>query len=358
MTTNSQFLHLGTARRVPRKGDPKWACVAGITAEGARIPGSSNHVPYPKTPAILFGVSPVEAGNLAIERGDQARDAKGRRLRRDGVVLLSGVVSYPVLKTTVLDDQDENETYRRWRREVVEWLKRTFGDHLKSIVEHVDEDRPHLHFYVVPALRADRRLDLDEIHPGRRMKRAAAEAGAKKKVQDAAYRRAMEMWQDDFFFEISRHFGHERYLPKRARVTRQERQAQKRVEKDAARRRAELELAQVEFEAEMAARRSELALAAAELERSAAQTRAEIAHQREMLERRKAETEADLGRKQAKMIEVARGNAWRAFGQPLQEMRAAHQELQERCRAVEAEAERLQARLDELEPDLSWRAVA
>jgi hypothetical protein len=306
----------------------------------------------------LFGVSPVEAGNLAIERGDQARDAKGRRLRRDGVVLLCGVVSYPVLKAILLNDPDENEKHKRWRREVVEWLKRTFGNHLKSIVEHGDEDRLHLHFYVVPELKADGRLDLDEIHPGRRMKLAAAEAGASKKVQDAAYRRGMERWQDEFHYDVSRGFGHERFLPRRARVIRQERQAQKRVEKEAARRRAELELAQVEFEAEMAARRSELALAAAELERSAAQTRAEIAHQREMLERRKAETEAELGRKQAKLIEVARGNAWRAFGQPLQEMRAAHKELKERCRVAEAEAERLQARLDELEPDLSWRAVA
>lgn len=261
MAVYSQFLHLGTAGRVPRKGEPKWACVAGITAEGARIPGSSNHVPFPKEPELLFGMSPVEAGKLATKRGDQARDAKARRMRCDGVVLLCGVVSYPVPKAILINDPVENETYLRWRQEVTEWLKRLFGDHLKTIVEHGDEGRLHLHYYAVPELREDNRLDLGEIHPGRRMKHAAAEAGASKKNQDAAYRSAMAMWQDEFHHDVSRHFGHERFMPKRARVDRQERQAQKRTEEEAARRRAELEFAEVEFEAEAARRRAQLAQA-------------------------------------------------------------------------------------------------
>ena len=108
----------------------------------------------------------------------------------------------------------------------------------------------------------------------------------------------------------------------------------------------------------MAQRRSELDSMAAELRQKEAQVHADIARKHAMLERRGATMEATLERKLAEMIAIARGNAWRAFGQPLQEMRVAHQELKERCRVAEAEAERLQARLEELEPDMSWRSVA
>jgi hypothetical protein len=211
---------------------------------------------------------------------------------------------------------------------------------------------------VVPEVRLNGRLDLDDIHPGRRMKQAAAEAGASKKNQDLAYRRGMERWQDEFYYDISRHFGHERFLPKRARVSRQERQAQKRVEEHAARRRAELDLAYADFEAEMAQRRSELDAVAAQLEQKAAEAYTEISLKRAMLERRETEIQAGRERKQAEMIAIARSNALRAFGKPLQDLRAAHQGLEERCRAAEAEVERLQARLDELEPNGPWRAVA
>jgi hypothetical protein len=52
----------------------------------------------------------------------------------------------------------------------------------------------HIHFYAVPTLLPDRRLNVNDIHPGRRMKAAAAEAGASKRDQDAAYRSAMARW--------------------------------------------------------------------------------------------------------------------------------------------------------------------
>lgn len=350
MPVYSQFHHLGTASRAPRKGDRAWACVAGITAEGARVPGSSNHVPFPKAPELLFGISPIAAGKLATKRGDQARDAKGRRLRCDGVVLLCGVVSYPVPKAILINDPVEHKTYLRWRQKVIEWLKRFFGDHLKSIVEHGDEDRLHLHYFVVPELREDNRLDLNEIHPGRRMKQAAAEAGASKKDQDAAYRRGMERWQDEFHHDVSRGFDHERYMPKRARITRQERQAQRRTEDEAERQRAELDLAQVAFETEAAGRRAQLAVDETALKQQLAEAQAEIDRQRAMLERRNREVQAELERKQAHMVAIARQNAWDAFGRPLKDTRAAYARLKERCGIAEGEVERLRERLSELEP--------
>jgi len=86
--------------RSPRKNAPKWSCIAGITREGARIPGAANHIKYPSTPKLLYGCSPLEAGRLAAERADQAYDhgRRRRRLRRDGIALLAGVfVASPVI---------------------------------------------------------------------------------------------------------------------------------------------------------------------------------------------------------------------------------------------------------------------
>src|SRR5665647_408046 len=91
-----QFIHLGGYGRSPRKGQPIWSCVAGITAEGARVPSASRHIRYRGEPKILHGASPLEAGRLATERADRAYDhgRRLRRLRRDGIALLAGVVSY------------------------------------------------------------------------------------------------------------------------------------------------------------------------------------------------------------------------------------------------------------------------
>ena len=100
------------------------------------------------------------------------------------------------------------------------WLRQQFGYHLKSVVEHRDERYRHLHFYVVPDLRDDGRLDINQIHPGRRAKAAAAAAGADHIHQERAYRQGMRQWQDVFHRDVSEFFRHERYGPRRQRVSR------------------------------------------------------------------------------------------------------------------------------------------
>ncbi len=251
-----QFLHLGAYGVAPRKGDPDWAAVSPITSEGARAPAASKHVPYPGTPFILFGSSPIEAGRLAIERAEQAFDHgnRRRRLRRDGKCMLAGVVSHPTPRQLVVCDLAQLEDYERWKAATLEWLIDQFGKHLESVVEHRDEDYCHMHFYVVPELSPAGHLNIGELHPGMAMKRAAAEAGADKRVQEAAYRSAMAMWQDDFWYAVGRHFGHNRYGVKRARLSRQERLMQKRLEADNTRKRT---AERTKMERELAQRRAE-----------------------------------------------------------------------------------------------------
>ena len=209
----------------------------------------------------LDGVASAESpprGRLATERADQACDATGvRRLRRDGIALLAGTASYPIPRQLFRDMPAEGDLYCLWRIETCDWLRAQFGDHLHSVVEHSDEAFQHLHFYVVPALRPDRCLNLHKIHPGRRMKADAVEAGAGKRVQDAAYRSGMSRWQNVYRYEVSRRFGHDRFGPRRRRVSRMQRQMEKRMEEAKARQAAALAAGIAAFERTQAVAQAE-----------------------------------------------------------------------------------------------------
>jgi hypothetical protein len=227
----SQFIHLGCYGRSPRKGEPRWSCISGVTAEGARVPGACNHLRYRGEALVIFGISPIEAGRLAIERADQARDAGVRnwRLRRDGVALLAGVVSYPIPRILVDTDPVDQDVYRLWCRQTLEWLQRGFGDHLKSVVEHRDENFYHLHFFIVPTLGPGNRLNVNQLHPGRYAKVVAAAEGADHKNAERSYRQGMRKWQDEFHRDVSAFFGHDRYGPRRMRVSNRQHKMEKQM---------------------------------------------------------------------------------------------------------------------------------
>jgi hypothetical protein len=239
---SSQFLHLGAYGIEPAKKNRRWECIAGVTQEGARVPHASQHVLFPREPVLLHGISPIDAGRIAEERARQAVDATGKRkLHRDGIALLAGVASYPVERKCVDEDPLDQDIYALWKRKVIEWLRRQFGEHLLSVVEHVDETYYHLHFYVVPVLDERKRLNLDLIHPGRYARAVAEAEGADHKNAERSYRKGMRLWQDAFHREVSSFFRHDRYGPKRARVSRREHEMQRRIEEDGARRLADLE---------------------------------------------------------------------------------------------------------------------
>lgn len=245
----AQFIHLGAYGLTPRAGEPPWSCIDGITTEGARQPNASRHIPYPREPRILAGVSPLEVGKLAKERALLAKDAKGRRLRREGVSLIAGVASYPVPRLLV-DDVVQVDFYTNWQTMTLDWLQDRFGKWLMSVVEHDDEEYFHLHFYLVPNIMHNLQLDLPLFHPGRAIKAAASEVGATKRDQEAAYRCGMEFFQADFHYDVSRKFGHQRYGAKRRRESRRVRLEIKRIETEAERHRNQLEAERAEFERE------------------------------------------------------------------------------------------------------------
>lgn len=184
----------------------KWSAQE-IAAEAMRDIDACPHVADPKPPVRLYGCSPREAVQQAEAWADEATDGKGRKLRKDGLCLAAGVISLPA---------EMEADWPRFREAALQWLKKQYGVRLLSVVEHTDEEHPHLHFYAVP-LKGER---FEVLHKGRSAAAKKASEGAKKGAQNAAYREAMREWQDEFSNAVALDFGLARLGPKRRRLTR------------------------------------------------------------------------------------------------------------------------------------------
>ena len=204
-----QFLHLEAYARTGSKqhGQPRKWSAREIAAEAMREPDACPHVEQPKPPKLLHGCTPAEAAKLAHDWADSSKDAKGRKLRADGLALAAGVVSLPA---------EQRQDWPRFREATVAWLRQQYGERLRSVVEHTDEKHPHLHFYAVP-LPGER---FEVLHPGRQAAAKKAQEGAKKGAQNAAYKQAMVGWQDDFQRAVAAHFALTRRGPGKRRLTR------------------------------------------------------------------------------------------------------------------------------------------
>ena len=143
------------------------------------------------------------------EWADQAKDAQGRKLRKDGLCVLIGVASLPREMESNFDD---------FAKDTVKWLQEKYGDRLKSVVAHNDEAHPHLHFSVVPRI-GER---FDDMHEGYRASKQAKEDGKKKGEQNLAYIEAMRRFQDEFSGKVAMTHGLTRIGPARRRLTRSE----------------------------------------------------------------------------------------------------------------------------------------
>ena len=138
-----QFLHIEAYARHGSKqhGQPRKWSAREIAAEAMREPDACPHVAQPLPPQVLHGCTPAEAAKLAHDWADSSQDAKGRKLRADGLALAAGVVSLPA---------EQRQDWPRFREATVAWLRQQYGERLRSVVEHTDEAHPHLHFYAVP----------------------------------------------------------------------------------------------------------------------------------------------------------------------------------------------------------------
>ena len=215
-----QFIHLNTYSRTAgkKKGVEAAWDAQGIANEAMRVDGCySPKIKNPQPPIILHGGDPQQAIDIATTWAETEKDERVQKdgsvrtakLRKDSPIVMAGIVSMPP-DTPV-------EQWDAYKVDSIEWLKNKYGDRLKSVAEHIDEDNPHFHFYVVP--RPGERVY--DIHEGLKVHKALAVADPNDyKAANDAYKVAMKAYQDNFFKEVSSKHALTRIGPKRERLSR------------------------------------------------------------------------------------------------------------------------------------------
>lgn len=214
-----QFLHIDVvARAVPKKATAKRWPLRDVLAEAGRETAACPHIDAPRPPRHLFGLTLPGVERATVRQAEEARDAMGRKLRKDAPVMLAGVLSYPVAVADM--DERARTDYDAWEARSLRWLSGRYGDTLASVVRHEDETYLHLHFFIVPHLTGGKSLDFEAVHPGLAAREAEKRAGKSLKAANRAYCEAMRAFQDDFHTHVGLFHGHLREGPRRRRLSR------------------------------------------------------------------------------------------------------------------------------------------
>jgi hypothetical protein len=213
-----QFFHVETYARIPSKNHKKQSA-RGIAKEAERDSESCPHIINPQNYKLMFGSTPSEAVAVAEERADLATDKLGRKLRKDAQIMLAGVASYPV-PMTELNPNDEALNY--WLKLNYKFLRKKYGNRLKSIVAHTDEPFFHIHFYIIPDFDdpQTKKLSIAQVHDGIRARNFVGGKKAKEKM--SAYKEAMRGLQDEYFESVGKLCGLTREGANKRRLTRSE----------------------------------------------------------------------------------------------------------------------------------------
>jgi hypothetical protein len=223
-----QFIHLES---FARKADSKGRGTDFIFAEASRKPEASVHVSNPLPPVVVFG-SGVEAvqeihDTAAATATIAVKGGHIRKVARDKKTLHTVVASHPFTMAEVRDDPAKRKQAVEWEKRTIDWLRSQYGNDLKSVIRHEDEEYFHVHAYIVPT--SDPAMAALRHHPGVTAKRAVMESGkegedkkALSKKADAAYKSAMRQWQDSYHEAVAVPSGLTRLGPQRRRLTREE----------------------------------------------------------------------------------------------------------------------------------------
>lgn len=211
-----QFIHIEAYARVAGASKAGGRNVGNVLAEAVREGGNCPHIDPEKladpalTPQKIYGLNLDKVEAEATKWAEQAKDAQGRNLRKDGHCMLAGIVSFP--------REEGLAAWQKFKQDALIWLKKEYGDRLRSVIEHKDESHPHLHFYVVP----EHGKAFASLHPGQQAAREAKSQGLKKGEQNEAYKNAMRDWQDKFSRDVGQSHGLTRIGPGERRLTRSE----------------------------------------------------------------------------------------------------------------------------------------
>ena len=302
------------------------ANVRDVIGEALRNEGDCNHVDAPQSPTYLVGDMGHMLGFIQeIERKAAAeKERTGKAPRKDMHVLLAGVASYP----RELADADP-KGYERWEQATVKWLQKKYGDNLRVVLRHDDEEHPHLHFFVM-----DReRLNAKELHDGYIASAHLKGKDALSKESTQLFNDAMRDLQSDYYAKVGHGAGLLRDGPKRKRL---DRATYKAVQREA-RERAALDASVGQAHADLLDVAGVEGRAAADLRRKAEQEAAALAI--------------------AQALVAAERAALNQRGDQLQRDRAAVDADWTRAREAKAKAEQLEAKAEKQRAALDRQAI-
>lgn len=214
-----QFFHVETYARTPSKTGKKQSII-GLVREAERHPSACLHIDTPETPTLLFGEWPSAVANNLLQLAEQAKDSRGRKLRKDAQILLAGVASYPIPSAKVNRDCPR---LQQWLKLNLEFLKNEYGSSLKSCLLHLEESRPHIHFYCHPNLSNEDTLNIRDIHCGMKLRDSVPDKGiGSGKLRSRLYKQAMRDQQDRYYSQVGIKCGLTRIGPKTRKLSRKE----------------------------------------------------------------------------------------------------------------------------------------
>lgn len=223
-----QFIHINAYSLTASKGKENQNNVKKIIGEAVRNSGDCDHVEKPKPPIELYGnIKKVEA--YCQDWVNNSIDPTGKKIRKDALCLVAGVISI---------GEEDNHKWEEYKKRSIIFLKEKYGDRLKSVIEHTDENKKHIHFYAVPKIGEK----FEDIHQG---KKAVAQVKlefrqqCKEKAKDekefkdllkkgnqsaemTAFKNSMKDYQEEFYQKVSLKLGFLKYGPKRFRWSRKE----------------------------------------------------------------------------------------------------------------------------------------
>lgn len=223
MSNSSQFFRcsvysssLGTSKKLgaSHKNDEVRANYFQVVDEAFRVENACPHVALPQKPVLLFGMNGDDLKSYLTSLQKEGRDKIGRAIRKDAHLLMAGVASFP--KSGFLNDR---ANFDKWCELTIQFCKAKYGSNLKSIVLHLDEEHPHLHFFCAPNFLANNRIEhIRVIHDGIRASDESMSDSAK--VKKHRYDEAMRALQDDYYDAVAKRVGMSRIGPRTLGLTR------------------------------------------------------------------------------------------------------------------------------------------
>lgn len=230
-----QFIHYETYGIHTRTNR---STASGVIAEAERMPTHSKHVEKPKAPKLLYGCRPSALLQELQGLASIAKDRTGKRkLPRDAQILLAGVASMPLetadlLAAHKLFIQGGKKTkpealrqYDKWLKLTMAWLTKTYGESLRSVVLHYDEEHVHLHYYCANQL-VNGTLNLDGLDVAGDAERALGNGRKARNASGAARKKerakALTAFQDDYSQAVGIPMGWARVGPQKRRMKHKE----------------------------------------------------------------------------------------------------------------------------------------